>query len=300
MGNLLIFNESFSTLEESTINKQIANFIDSFNTAIHHKDKIFQDALLNEFEYQFGNFFADLVYGAYENIQTNEALKGLSQITHQELQNIFYKYPKGGSIVKDRDEFIARPNVGLIGVHKINHSCEDKFKVYDIPSWVEWNKYYYSEHFEEIRWGDSDFLPNLEVSNYLLSLDRNPKSGILKLEENLERAKGYCDDFNKRGISNGEKMALAENFGAKVAESNFYVYQHSLSVKESKRKKAKRKIYKGKKKGRDIYLSIDFHKCFCFEVCDHNGKHLCEIRFDGLPNGKNTQDTSGGHDIILV
>ena len=102
-------------------------------------------------------------------------------------------------------------------------------------------------------------------------------------------------------LSRGALMALADKLGKSIAEANYYVYDNDLSQLESRLRKSQRKIYSlilvdGTKQ----YLSIDFHKCFCFEVCDYRGRHIAEYRFDGIENGNNTIDTTGAHDIIAL
>ena len=47
MGNLLIYSESFTNIEKEKVNEQIADFIDSFNTAIYYKDKVYQKYISN-------------------------------------------------------------------------------------------------------------------------------------------------------------------------------------------------------------------------------------------------------------
>lgn len=302
MGSLLIYSDSFNNLVETNINKQVSNFIDSFNTAIYYGDKVFQEQLLQNFEFKFGNFFTDFVYGNYPEIIKNQIFSDLKQTIHQELQQIFFKIPGGGKVVKNSQQFIKlnqNTHFGFIGVFEIKYQCNTYLKVHDIQSWIDWNSHFYSVNNSQINWNDNDFLPNNNVSNYLISKEITKNLSILEEKDTLKTAKKFCDDFNKNGFNRGEMISKAEIIGDKIAKSNFYIYQAELSKNESKRTNSKRKIYKITKNNRDIYLSIDFHKCFCFEVCNHSGIHICELRFDGILNGKNTQDTSGKHNIEL-
>lgn len=302
MGNLLIYSKSFTNINEDNVNELLVDFIDSFNTAIHYQDKIFQENLLKNFEFEFGNFFNDLIYGTYENIITIPPLENLKQIIHQDLQQLFYAIPSGGEIVGDMELFLKNKenlHIGLIGLFEIKHQCPNNLKVYNIPSWINWRTVYYSKNNNRVVWKNHEFLPNIDVSNFLLSAEVSPNVDIKQSKTNQKWSKNYCDDFNQKGYSRGEMLSKAEIIGDKIAQSNYYLYQKRLSLNESKRTQSKRKIYKIEREGKDIYLSIDFHKCFCFEICNHKGEHLGEIRFDGLLNGKNSQDKTGRHDIKI-
>jgi hypothetical protein len=147
------------------------------------------------------------------------------------------------------------------------------------------------------------FLPNIYYSNLYLAqrfsaeLDTDSKE---RKKQVAERSKQYCDVGYKTDTKGGAKEANAEEVGKEVARRNFYTYEDALTRQEEKlRSGSLRKIFSVIKDGHKLYISIDFEKGNCFELCNSTGKHLGEFRFDGKENGKegNTKDTSGKHDI---
>lgn len=158
---------------------------------------------------------------------------------------------------------------------------------------IDWEKY------------GHDFLPNISYSNeYLAGLHNELDTDLTeRFKKNAALADRYClEDYKKDGKGGG-KIGNADTVGTEVARRNFYNYNEELSIEEEKLQKGSmRKIFQVQKNGRNIYLSIDFEKGNCFEVCDHYGVHQGEFRFDGNENDApgTSQDTSGGHDILAL
>ncbi len=301
MGKLLIFSNSFKYLNENNVNSSLVKFIETFNIARTYKDEIFQDKLLSSFEFEFGNFY-DFVYGSFEEIKKKPVLENLEQNIFQELQNLYYQIPVGGNEVNDINDFIDEYNnehYGFLGLIKIEYECEENLKVVCVDTWINWSNIFFSENNTQINWEKHDFFPSIELSNYIITKEAKQNVDLLSFKKCAEISKKYCDEFDKNGLDKGQKNALAKSLGEKIAFANNYKHESEISTKESKRLNTLREIYSIEKNQRKIYLSIDFHKCFCFEVCDSNGEHLGELRFDGIFNGKNTQDKSGKHNIII-
>lgn len=143
--------------------------------------------------------------------------------------------------------------------------------VYDETSWENLLIDYLKAHNDQIDWRKHHYFPNLKYSNELYKAMK-------------EKTVGY------------EEMADS------IASANFYIHNQVLSSDEGKLRGSQRRIYEVNKQGIKQYLSLDFEKKYggdvCFEVCNTNGKHLGEYKFNGELNSK--QDTSGEHDIWVI
>lgn len=167
---------------------------------------------------------------------------------------------------------------------------------------------YCSSNNELINWEKYGhmFLPNIEYSNLYLAEKLKAKFDT-DLKERRKQlpalAKDYCVNGYKAFIKGGSKEANADEVGSEVARRNFYLYEKELTQEEEKlRKGSMRKIFSVLKNQQKLYLSIDFEKGNCFELCNANGKHQGEFKFDGIENGKvgSTIDKSGNHDIWAI
>ena len=95
-------------------------------------------------------------------------------------------------------------------------------------------------------------------------------------------------------LPTNERRQHIEAMAEKVALINQYHYDKKLSRKNSSKGK-RRIIYKSNGTGNSIlYLSVDL-ETGGFEVCNHRGKHLKEIYFDG----QQTQGSQSNHNISV-
>jgi hypothetical protein len=195
-------------------------------------------------------------------------------------------------------------------IHKIKYngiiSCSSP-NIYFVNSYDKRHElliFYCSNATSRIKWhiNNHAFLPNLTYSNLYLAercgieLDTDLKE---RTNQVTQYSKEYCDGGYKDFLSGRTIEAHAEEIGKEIARRNFYKFEAELSRQEQSLRKSLRKIFSLSKNGQNMYLSIDFEKGNCFELCDWKGKHLGEFRFDGLENGKegSTRDTTGMHDI---
>lgn len=302
MGRLILEHFSFENLNRlGDINNSLNEFIDTITHSLKNKDSHSRLISLDAHVYDFGNFFNDLMFSPWESVSENVNLSGITQITHQSLSNIFYAHPNGGKLYETFEDFEADGNIffGYVGV---NEFISTKSPYLDCClNWLKWRSNFYRQNQNLIEWSEisNSYFPNLFYSNFILA----NKLDVVKIQEKKisDIAKEYCDNFNQKRLSRGELMALADELGKDVAEANFYVYENVLSQSESRLRNSQRRIYSlTLPNDEKQYLSIDFHKCFCFEVCDDKGRHIGEYRFDGLENGNSTIDTSGNHDILAL
>lgn len=180
-----------------------------------------------------------------------------------------------------------------------------RYFVNSITSRFDLQILYCSRKNELINWEKNNhfFLPNVEYSNLYLAERANTKFDTDLKEKKKQIAIGskyYCDSGYKTDTKNGSKEANADQVGSEVARRNFYQFERELTQAEEKlRHHSLRKIFSLTKDQNKIFISIDFEKGYCFEVCNEKGKHIGEFRFDGIENGKDgsTEDASGNHDI---
>lgn len=161
--------------------------------------------------------------------------------------------------------------------------------------------YHFSHNNHLINWhATNGFLPNINYSNLFLAEQKNSLNSDLR-QRTLEvpgLAKAYCDEEYKSDCGIYGKESNAARVGSEVARRNFYKEEKALSSQEQKLRKSLRSIFSIEKDGKKLYLSIDFEKANCFELCDHKGKHLGEYRFDGIFSSN--ADSSGKHDIYVL
>jgi len=107
----------------------------------------------------------------------------------------------------------------------------------------------------------------------------------------LERCKFPLSAQGKK-----DKKTELREVGTMVAELNAWKYDERVT-KKNRNAGQMRKIFQSKSGAKDSYLSIDFKNAYGrFELHDHKGKHLREIKFI---NGEESDegDGDGYHDI---
>jgi hypothetical protein len=91
-----------------------------------------------------------------------------------------------------------------------------------------------------------------------------------------------------------EKIPELTEIGTMVAELNAWQFDETVT-KKNKNSGQLRKIFRSKNSSSNSYLSIDFESAYGrFELHDHKGKHLGEIKFE---DGKFVEDFKKYHDI---
>ncbi|GEM_PF-2003593 len=204
--------------------------------------------------------------------------------------------PKPARIVDELKKDFEGQNCGLIGCSMPVSPVEEW--VFDKSSWLDFHLMFVCKRPELIQWNRHQFLPNLEYSMQFLATEaeRVLSDQVISM---AEAGQCFYDEVVKRlpkgQGGEGEMIRLSRE----VARRNFYEEDFDLSSREQQRRGSQRKIFKVKKAEIWQYLSLDFEKC-AFEVCDQNGRHQGEFRFDGKENGRNTKDSSGKHDIWVL
>jgi len=292
-SHLLVHLESFAW-HDLTIDRtnDIEKYGQAVVAAMTHKDKI----------YLHPDFWTlELPWGLFSTLLEEQKAPWLfpGSIAYQLLCNnllfsVVQVSPTPARTLDELKKDFKGQNCGLIGC-AMTISPKEEW-VFDGISWTEFHLRFVSRYPHTISWGEHTFLPNLEFSLLFLRNELAKVSNKEAIPTNSLGTFFYEEVVKKlpRGQGGeGEMIRLA----CEVARRNYYVEDSELSSKEQQRRGgSQRKIFKVIKEGKWQYLSLDFEKC-TFEVCDHQGRHQGEFRFDGQENGRNTADLSGKHDI---
>ena len=164
--------------------------------------------------------------------------------------------------------------------------------IFDIETWKKWHYDWLYYHPECIVWCKNVLWPryNLVVEIVKKELKKN----------NITIPKNEKDVFNvfhtqlMGRLDENERISYATNIGSKICISNYYHREIQLEKLEAHNGNAKAKtIFSIKKNNKYQFLSIDIQHGM-LELCDDNGDHLGEYRFDGTPNGQNTIEPDHG------
>lgn len=87
-----------------------------------------------------------------------------------------------------------------------------------------------------------------------------------------------------------EKQAYLVKHGTMIALLNGWKYHQKMSALNSRKNTLRYIFYSANFRQQDTYLSIDLeHTDIRFELCDHSGCHLKEIKYDGIVTNVNPQ-----------
>lgn len=113
--------------------------------------------------------------------------------------------------------------------------------------------------------------PNLKLSNEFMDL--------VKFREDINR-------------NPHDKQAIIQPVADGIAKLNGYKFNKNLSTLNQRKSSSYRKIYESVCSDEEkIYLSVDFEKG-AFELCNHEGVHQGEYKFDGEKSGRAQSDHS--------
>ncbi len=115
-----------------------------------------------------------------------------------------------------------------------------------------------------------DFYKNFDFSMWNPNQNPFPAHHIIHeyLKDKMEK--------EKTGKGFNEKETIHEKWGEAMAILNFYTFDEGISNLNQKDTNKKRRIFSAGNGKNKMYLSTDFQHGE-MEICDHNGKHLCEI-----------------------
>lgn len=284
MGNIKIIPEGMDTcdIKEKDRDNAIRNFFVMKNRAEEAKDTFYASDSFYSYVFSYGNFFSDFVFQTWEDVQKKSSLKGITQTTMQFVLNSLQCFPKEISDVDFNQLEAPRTKAGFKQSKSISDYISDEY------SWKNWRASWYRNNQDKIDWSNASnslfpFPAIIEsiLKRELLSHKISPNHDFVNLfHEKVMKHKGT------------ELIAYAEKIGKEICMSNYYIYEHDLSISEQRKSSSIRRIFsiinKEKKKQ---YISIDFAHGM-FEFLNENGKHQGEYRFDGSYNAEPENDHS--------
>lgn len=234
--------------------------------------------------------------------------KLIGQRLFNQLQVIFGNFPNA---IHSSKEFETKSDPRTRGGYKYE-DCPSSNYVYDKKTIIDWHNEWYIEHSEAIDWENTNgIMPRrdriieilrqelIDWQNRIPSDGTNnlglPHPKFLRLrdtnwEETIDDE--IVSEHNEIIIRHqGEKIkAYSEKTGSLICSENYYHCETELSDLEKDHGNKKVSIiYSIKKDGKYQFISIDTAHGK-FELCDDDGTHQGEIRFDGSSNGDDTQD----------
>lgn len=242
--------------------------------------------------------------------------KLIGQRLFNQLQLIFCNFPHA---INSSEEFETKRDPKTHGGYKYEN-CPSSNYVYDKKTIIDWHDEWYIEHPEAIDWTNTNgIMPRrdriieilrqelIDYQNRINPKESNnlglPHPKFLRLKETNWRetnddeiVSGHNDIIIKH---QGEKIkAYAEKTGSLICSANYYHCEKELSDFEKDHGNKKVSIiYSIKKDGKYQFISIDTAHGK-FELCNDDGIHQGEIRFDGSSNGDDTQDND--HSLLCV
>lgn len=189
--------------------------------------------------------------------------------------------------------------------------CPSSEYIYDKPSIDAWHDQWFINNSDRIDWTNTNgIMPRRDrvieiLRKELLALQNNiasdgsnnlglPHPKFLRLKNTNWKTSNddaIVSEHNEIIIRHqGEKIkAYSEKIGSQICTDNYYHCETELSdLEKDHGNKKVSMIYSIKKDDKYQFISIDTAHGK-FELCGDDGTHICEIRFDGSPNGDDTQ-----------
>lgn len=277
-GNIFIDKEGIdiSKIDIKKRNLVLRNYIDMRKRALENRDKFF---------FVKGKEWDDF----YKNIWSQDSpyWENVEMTIITSLQNDFC-YP---TKIGDVNEFNMKQDPkthGGLGYDA--HPLTDY--VHNIVTWEDWHLMWNLEHQDE---PEAEALYNgiWPCIDRVLAIvcSELKKSNIAVPSEPKEIANAFHEQKMKH-LDERERISEAKRIGAKICEANLYHREVELEKFEADHgNKHAERIYSLKIGNQYQFLSIDMQHGM-LECCNDKGEHQMEIRFDGSPNGNNTQDSS--------
>ena len=306
-GSILLDKRgAFLHVNKHNINHAVDDFVSMVKEADACKDTLYYDS--EEWE----SFYA---YG-YD--PTNDYWKEFGSIAYEQLfisSNPLFKPTQIGEI----DKFVNKPLPRTLGGFMCD-GCPQSDYIYDKSTIDKWHNQWFKDNPGKIDWINTNgIMPRrdriieilrqelIDCQNRIAPDGSNnlglPHPKFLRLKDTnwKETNDGeIVSEHNEIIIKHqGERIkAYSEETGSLICSENYYQCETELSDLEKDHGNKKVSIiYSIKKEGKYQFISIDTAHGK-FELCDDDGTHQGEIRFDGSSNGDDTQDN--GHSLQCV
>lgn len=307
-GSILLDKRgAFPHVHKHNINYAVDDFVSMLEEAFKCKDKLYYDS--KEWE----------SFHAYGYDPTNDYWKGFGSIAYEKLilsSNRLFTPLK----IEGTDKFENKPMPRTLGGFMCD-GCPHENYVYNEQSIKEWHYQWFWNNPDKIDWSNSvnDIFPcydkvieilRQELIDCQSRIAHDGSNNLGLPHQKFLRLKNtnWKEIDNNKIISEhndiiirhqGEKLkAYTEKTGALICSENYYHCETELSKLEKDHGNKKVSIIYSIKKGEKYqFISMDTAHGK-FELCDDNGVHKSEIRFDGSSNGDDTQDN--GHSLQCV
>ena len=306
-GSILLDKRgAFPHVHKHNINYAVGDFVSMVKEADASKDTLYYDSEEWELFYAYG----------YDS--TNDYWKEFGSIAYEQLfisSNPLFKPTQIGEI----DKFENKPMPRTLGGFMCE-GCPSSDYIYDKSTIDRWHNQWFMDNPDKIDWINTNgIMPRrdriieilrqelIDCQNRIAPDGSNnlglSHSKFLRLRDT--NWKEINDDeivseHNEIIIKHqGEKIkAYSKTIGALICSENYYHCETELSDLEKDHGNKKVSIiYSIKKDGKYQFISIDTAHGK-FELCNDDGTHQGEIRFDGSSNGVDTQDN--GHSLQCV
>ncbi len=223
----------------------------------------------------------------YNTLFTKPYWEGVSANLVNGLQNDFRKPNLLDSIADFNQKSDPKTNGGL----KYQGHPATNY-IFDIETWKKWHYDWLYWHPECIKWGTNILWPRLDLVINELKIELK-KNNITIPTKDSDVANVVHNEI-MRPCDNNLIRSQAEEIVERLCKINYYHRENELAKLERTKGNAKAKtIFSIKKGGKYQFISIDKQHGM-LELCNDNGDHLGEYRFDGTPNGQNTIEADHG------
>ena len=292
---------AFPHVHKHNISYAVDDFVSMVKEADACKDSLYYDS--EEWELFYAYSYSD---------RTNEYWKEFGSIVYEKLfisSNPLFKPIKIGEMDKFENKPMPRTLGGFMCV-----GCPKSDYIYDKSTIDKWHNQWFMVNPDKIDWINTNgIMPRRDIIIELLrqelidcqkriASDRSNNLGLPHLKFLRLRDTNWKEVNDDEIVSEhneiiikhqGEKIkAYSETIGSLICSENYYHCETELSDLEKDHGNKKVSIiYSIKKDGKYQLISIDT-ALGKFELCNDDGTHQGEIRFDGSSNGDDTQDDS--------
>lgn len=279
-GNILLVEEgAFSKINPQCAESAIEDFAFMVKEADARKDKLFYGC--EEWEQFYANSYDP----------TNSCWKGIGDIAFSLIVNISNPVllPVG-----DGEDFDEKPEPKTNGGFQYDACPTDGSYVYNKETIEKWHDRWFIGHPERIDWTihGNEIWPRFDRTVKIMR-DELKRKGVGIPQTDKEIGTAFHESVMKP-LNERERISLAKTIGEKVCKANYYQRESELEKLESAHGNSRAEmIFSIKKNGGYQFLSVDKQHGM-LELCDDRGRHKGEWRFDGTPNGKDTEEADHG------
>lgn len=280
-GNILLVEEgAFSKINPLNAESAVTDFAYMVKEADASKDALFYDS--EEWEQFYANSYDP----------TNPCWKGIGDIAFSLLFNV--SNPIFLPVGIDKGYFIKKSDPKVNGGFQYDASPTDDSYVYSKETIEEWHDSWFIRHPERIDWTihGNEIWPRFDRTVKIMC-DELKRKGVEIPQTDKEISTAFHESVMKP-LNERERISLAKTIGEKICKANYYQRENELEKLEYDHGNSRAEmIFSIKKDGRYQFLSVDKQHGM-LELCDDNGQHKGEWRFDGTPNGKDTEEADHG------